>query len=70
MNIQRIITVKRYGVIIVGLEFVTRRPSPYRNGHDNWIKVILPQHMPEEGAVPRSIGRFWFKSGKSMGAPK
>lgn len=70
MNIQRTITIKRYGVIIAGLEIVTRRESPYRNGHDNWIKLVLPQRMPDEGAMPKSIGRFWFKSGKSMGDPR
>lgn len=70
MNIQRMLSIKRYNVIVIGLEFVTGRPSPYRNGTDNWIRLIVPQRMPVEGAMAKSIGRFWFKSGKSLGAPK
>lgn len=68
-NIQWILAIRRYDVILGGFELVTRRQSPYRNGNDNWIKLVLPQRMPGEGAVPKNIGRHWFRSGKSMGDP-
>lgn len=59
-----IIHVPRTDIIVGGLEIVVNRPSPYRYGYDNWIRLITPQRRTE-AAILKGVGKFWFKASES-----
>lgn len=70
MKINRIITIKRYQFVVGGLVYVRHQPSVQRLGYDNYVKLIVPQRLPDDGVRLKGIGREWFTAGKSKGDPR